>query len=126
MSVFSLLTNSMSVNGQVYDIANWHAGFRKHFICKETLSCGDSPTCDQDIRRIKYTCSANFTKLCRHHQETSTTTHLLLITKVAMMVLDSRLCIPNLRNLSVHLCSFLLLVAWEFKYICSPSIHCKW
>ena len=25
MSVFNLLTNSMSVNGQVYDIANWQA-----------------------------------------------------------------------------------------------------
>ena len=72
-SVFNLLTNSMSVNGQVYDTANWHAGFCKHFICKETLSCGDSPTCDQDISRIKYTRGANFTKLCRRHQETSTT-----------------------------------------------------
>ena len=46
MSMFNLLTKSMSVNGQVYDIANWHAGFRKHFICKETLSQGDSPTGD--------------------------------------------------------------------------------
>ena len=63
----------MSVNGQVYDTANWHAGFCKHFICKETLSRSDSPTRDQDIRRIKYTCGANFTKLCRRHRETSTT-----------------------------------------------------
>ena len=73
MSVFNLLTNSMLANGQVYDIANRHAGFGKHFICEETLSHGDSPTHDQDISRIKYTCGANFTKLCRHHQETSTT-----------------------------------------------------
>ena len=73
MSVFNLLTNSMSVNGQVYDIANRHAGFLKHFICKETLSHGDSPTWDQDISRIKYTRGANFTKLCRCHRETSTT-----------------------------------------------------
>ena len=72
-SVFNLLTNSMSVNGQVYDIANWHAGFRKHFICEETLSHGDSSTRDQDISRIKYTHGANFTKLCRRHRETSTT-----------------------------------------------------
>ena len=71
MSVFNLLTNSMSVNGQVYDIANWHAGFRKHFICEETLSRSDSPTRDQDISRITH--GANFTKLCRHHRETSTT-----------------------------------------------------
>ena len=55
MSVFNLLTNSMSVNGRMYDIANRHAGFPKHFICKETLSCGDSPTHNQDISRIKYT-----------------------------------------------------------------------
>ena len=72
MSVFNLLTNSMSVNGQVYDIANQHAGFGKHFICEETLSRSDSPTRDQDIGRIKYTCNANFTKLCRRHRETST------------------------------------------------------
>ena len=72
-SVFNLLTNSMSVNGQVYDIANRHTGFRKHFICKETLSQGDSPTRNQDISRIKYTCGANFTKLCRCHREMSTT-----------------------------------------------------
>ena len=72
-NVFNLLTNSMSVNSQVYDIANRHAGFRKHFICKETLSHGDSPTHDQDISRIKYTCGANFTKLCRRHREMSTT-----------------------------------------------------
>ena len=49
MSVFNLLTNSISVNGQVYDIANRHAGFHKHFICKETLSCGDSPTGNQTL-----------------------------------------------------------------------------
>ena len=73
MSVFNLLTNSMLVNGQVYDIANQHAGFRKHFICEETLSHGDSPTCDQDISSIKYTCDANLTRLCRRHRETSTT-----------------------------------------------------
>ena len=78
MSVFNLLTNSMSVNGQVYDIANRHTGFRKHFICEETLSCGDSPTRDQDISRIKYTCGANFTKLRRRHRETSTTIGLCL------------------------------------------------
>ena len=48
-SVFNLLTNSMSVNGQVYDIANRHAGFHKHFICEETLSHSDSPTRHQDI-----------------------------------------------------------------------------
>ena len=79
-SVFNLLTNSMSVNGQVYDIANQHAGFRKHFICEEILSRGDSPTLDQDISRIKYTRHANFTKLCRRHRETSTTNakHFLL------------------------------------------------
>ena len=53
--------------------ANQHTGFCKHFICKETLSRSDSPTCDQDISRIKYTRCANFTKLCRHHRETSTT-----------------------------------------------------
>ena len=64
-SVFNLLTNSMSANGQVYDIASQHAGFCKHFICKETLSHSDSPTHDQDISRIKYTHSANFTKLRR-------------------------------------------------------------
>ena len=58
----------------LWAMANRHAGFCKHFICEETLSCGDSPTCDQDISRIKYTCGTNFTKLCRHHQETSTTT----------------------------------------------------
>ena len=34
-SVFNLLTNSMSVNGQVYDIANRHAGFRKHLSAKK-------------------------------------------------------------------------------------------
>ena len=45
-SVFNLLTNSMSVNVQVYYIANRHAGFRKHF-CQETLSRSDSPTRDQ-------------------------------------------------------------------------------
>ena len=73
MSVFNLLTNSMSVNGQVYDITNQQAGFGKHFICKETLSHSDSPTGHQDISRIKYTPGANFTKLCRHHRETSTT-----------------------------------------------------
>ena len=73
ISVFNLLTNSMPVNGQVYDIANRHTGFRKHFICEETLSWGDSPTHDQDISRIKYTHGANFTKLCRRHQEMSTT-----------------------------------------------------
>ena len=61
-SMFNLLTNSMSVNGQVYDIANWHTGFRKHFICEETLSHCDSSTGDQDISKIKYTCGANFTK----------------------------------------------------------------
>ena len=72
-SVFNLLTNSMSVNGQVYDIANRHTGFRKHFICEETLRWGDSPTPDQDTSRIKYTRGANFTKLCRRHRETSTT-----------------------------------------------------
>ena len=77
-SVFNLLTNSMSVNGQVYDIANWHAGFCKHFICQETLSRGDSPTRDQDISRIKYTHGANFTKLCRRHRETSTTSYFVL------------------------------------------------
>ena len=66
-SVFNLLTNSVSVNGQVYDIANRHAGFCKHFICKETLSHSDSLTRDQDISRIKYTSGANFTKLCSHH-----------------------------------------------------------
>ena len=67
----------MSVNGQVYDTANRHTGFHKHFICKlkETLSHHDSPTGDQDIRRIKYTRGANFTKLCRRHRETSTTIH---------------------------------------------------
>ena len=69
----NLLSNSTSVNGQVYDIANWHAGFRKHFICKETLSHGDSPTHDQDISRIQHTHGADFTKLCRRHRETSTT-----------------------------------------------------
>ena len=74
-SVFNLLTNSMSVNGQVYDIANQHAGFHEHFISEETLSRGDSPTHDQDISRIKYTCGANFTKLCRRHRETSTTNY---------------------------------------------------
>ena len=63
-SVFNLLTNSMSVNGQVCDIANRHPGFPKHFICKETLSCLDSPTGDQDTSSIKYTRRANFTKLC--------------------------------------------------------------
>ena len=73
MSVFNLLTNSMSVNGQVYDIANQHTGFLKHFIYEKTLSRSDSPTCDQDISRIKYTRGANFTKLCRRHRETSTT-----------------------------------------------------
>ena len=73
MSVFNLLTNSMSVNGQVYDIVNQHAGFHKHFICEETLSHSDSPTGNQDISRIKYSCGANFTKLCRRHRETSTT-----------------------------------------------------
>ena len=73
MSVFNLPTNSMSVNGQVYDIANWHTGFHKHFICEETLSHSDSPIRDQDISRIKYICGANFTRLCRRHRETSTT-----------------------------------------------------
>ena len=29
--------------------ANRHAGFCKHFICEETLSCGDSPTRDQTL-----------------------------------------------------------------------------
>ena len=72
-SVFNLLTNSMSVNGQVYDIASRHTGFRKHFICEETLSHSDSPTRHQNISRIKYTPGANFTKLCRRHRETSTT-----------------------------------------------------
>ena len=72
-SVLNLLINSMSVNGQVYDTANQHTGFHKHFICEETLSCSDSPTCNQDISRIKYTCGANFTKLCMRHRETSTT-----------------------------------------------------
>ena len=72
-SVFNLLTNSMSVNGQLYDIPNQHAGFHKHFICKETLSHSDSPTRDQDISRIKCTHGANLTKLCRRHRETSTT-----------------------------------------------------
>ena len=85
-SVFNLLTNSMSVNGQVYDIANQHAGFCKHFVCEETLSRSDSPTGDQDISRIKYIHGANFTKLCRHHQETSTTNeHHHLVVKVPTM-----------------------------------------
>ena len=57
----------------LWAMANQHAGFCKHFICEETLSCSDSPTHDQDISRIKYTRSANLTKLCRHHRETSTT-----------------------------------------------------
>ena len=47
----------MSVNGQVHDIANWHAGFHKHIVCKETLSHSDSSTRKQDTR-IKHTCSA--------------------------------------------------------------------
>ena len=37
----------------LWAMANWHAGFCKHFICEETLSHGDSPTRDQDINRIK-------------------------------------------------------------------------
>ena len=73
MSVFNLLINSMSVNGHLYDIANWHAGFHRPFIYKETLSHSDTPTCYQDRCRIKYTHGANFTKLCRRHRETNTT-----------------------------------------------------
>ena len=57
----------------LWAMANQHAGFCKHFICEETLSHSDSPTGDQDISTIKYTCGANFTKLCRRHRETSTT-----------------------------------------------------
>ena len=79
-SVFNLLTNSISVNGQVYDIANQHTRFCKHFICEETLSHRDSPTGNQDISRIKYTRSANFTKLCRRHRATSTTNGMNLTT----------------------------------------------
>ena len=92
MSVFNLLTNSMSVNGQVYDIANRHPGFHKHFICEETLSHSDSPTRDQDISRIKYTRGANFTKLCMRHRETSTSPFIVHIT---IAIRDS---IPRLQS----------------------------
>ena len=64
--------------------ANQHAGFCKHFICKETLSPGDSPTHDQDISKIKYTCRANFTKLCRRHREMSTSTACVLDSSVLL------------------------------------------